>query len=259
MAIRASNPGGGTPTTQTDHVYRTSIPSLITFTEMMWVSLAADNNAVSMFSYRNPNGTDAEWIAFGVNSTGTTLWIETHGGSTTGSDLALDTWHHVALVKDGNNYAVYLDGRPDIIRSDASTFAGVDRWYLFGFHDSGSSAFYGSNARFAAYKIWSGGALSRNEIMREMVQYEPVRVQHLYSYVPFDTNDIANFRDLSTNGNNWTGYAGNSFTIQPGPPIPYRAMAAKLWSRGIYEPAAPAGGAGIIGGGVGSGAYVIGG
>ena len=79
------------------------------------------------------------------------------------TDIRLRTWNHVAVVRDGNRVAVYLNGnpQPEITGQLSSRVAGASQ-ILIGGRKDGSSGFEGKIAEAAVY----GRALDADEIAR---------------------------------------------------------------------------------------------
>jgi hypothetical protein len=203
MAIRANATGEG--------FSRTS-PTL-PHTIMAWIMLITDRDDYTGFWNYN-NGSE---YSLGTDQTGTTLMhSDVVGTENTGTNLALNTWYHVAVVAAGGAGSlrrVYLNGILDITFSTDDPTAGT---LYFMNVESGSDFLDGRMAN----AIISTGNWTQDEIQRQMLQYAPVRVNDLYGWYPMlDVGTGAN--DFSANGNNLT--ANGTLTTEDGPPIPWDA------------------------------------
>lgn len=198
-----------------EQIQRTaSPPSTTTFTEMLWVYITTDRNAVTLITYRN-NAGDTVFLNLGMAADGTTLFIQNNGASLSGSALSVGTWYHVALVKSGSSHLVYLNGVQDISFSNATDISLAVIWYI-----ASVSGFAANNldGRVAAYKIWDGVALTVDEVKAEVWSYVPKRTANLYAWLPMVDPVVAqNVFDYSGAARPWS--ITGTLSVESGPPI----------------------------------------
>lgn len=181
-------------------------------TLMAWVYLSVDTNSYSgMFTYNN-----GSQYFFGTGATGTRLNFFEGGNDTPGSELALATWYHVAIVAaagGGGSRIAYLNGVQDL----AATGDDITGGTLFVGNNSGGLLL---NGRMAAVKAYST-TLTQAQIRQEMRQYLPYRTANLFAFWPLLTAAQGTI-DFSGNAHPLT--SNGTPTTEDGPPIP--------WSRG---------------------------
>ena len=82
----------------------------------------------------------------------------------------------------------------------------------------------------AGCKLWSGVALSAEQIALEMKSLFPVRYKNLYGCWPFSAH--TGTRDV-VNGNNMT--SGGTLTTEAGPPLPWNTTGINFLGRPISQ------------------------
>ncbi|HEY5867092.1 MAG TPA: LamG domain-containing protein, partial [Candidatus Tectomicrobia bacterium] len=115
------------------------------------------------------------------------LRVETNGSfnlwagvdSVNGSEVATGRWFHACMVHDGATTRAYLDGVLDISIANTAGPSG-NLWIGNELEIQGAQWL---NGRWAAIKLWDG-ALTGDEIRREMAQYLPVRLADLNTFSP---------------------------------------------------------------------------
>lgn len=144
------------------------------------------------------------------------VYVEAVGGNTAadGSTVVMDTWVHVALVRESaTSVKSYLNGVLDITNTrdiagrTASTAIGLGANYYIGSWNEEI------DARMALVKAWSA-ALNQSEIKLEMGGAAPVRLANLYGYWPI-IDGLTRATDWSGNGRNWT--EGGTLTDEADP------------------------------------------
>lgn len=195
-----------------------SPPSVTTFTEMAWFYITTDRNVVTIFLYKH-NAGDTQWIAVDTGADGTTLRLDTVTGVVVGSALSVATWYHLALVKSGTSYTIYLNGVSDVTATDAQAVNLITDWCI------GNVATFpnGLDGRVAAYKVWDGVALSPEEVRAEMWLQVPRRLANLYAWMPMVNGVVAdNVVDHAGLAHPWT--IAGTLTVEDGPPISWGAQ-----------------------------------
>jgi hypothetical protein len=85
---------------------QTLLNSMTEFTLACWVSPGNPLDARIGIVGQN----DA--VEFGFDGTNLMIWCASGGSATVGWTLGTYTWHHVAVVANGTNYTLYIDGQP---------------------------------------------------------------------------------------------------------------------------------------------------
>lgn len=208
-----------------DFLHATTPGGLTNFTEMFWFYYVAVSFDSQIISYMNDQGVDSQWIELRLKDT-EVLSIDNQAASDDGSTLTAGSWYHLALVKEGSVYTLYLNGVLDATFTDASSVAAINRRYL----NNPFGANFWANARYAAYKHWEA-ALTVAEIVNELRQVQPCRTENLYRQNAFLLGtSLAN--ECQSAGGTWV--ANGSLTTEDGPPIPWRAGRRRF----VYVPSA---------------------
>lgn len=159
----------------------------------------------------------SQFAACGVGvfwSSGTTyLNLGDVGTDFNGSALTINSWYHVAWIRNGSSHTVYLNGVSDIT---ATSSYSASRWLLGEYDAGGSGPFSG---RLAHLKVWDGIFLTQQEVQQEMRKARPSRFADLFLWSPFIASTAG--EDLSGNGRTWT--VSGSPTLQDGPPVGWGA------------------------------------
>ena len=202
MAVRSDGSQGYTRTT--------NLPSITLFTAMFWSKMVTELGGIStFFKFGGTSGSGGYRI--GSNPPGTQVFIKSEGHTSVGgSTLTLGRWYHKTIVVDSSGGRLYLDGKLDASIAVTTGSAGemCVAWW-------GEAAGENCDAVRAAFKCWSGIALTVQQIQREMVQYRPVIWQGLNTFSPFRNVNEQSY-NLAVDNNNWD--VTNTFTEEAGPP-----------------------------------------
>lgn len=131
--------------------------------------------------------------------------------------LTAGSWSHIAIVRSGNTWTVYVGGVSDITFSKDlnGTPSKIIEGNTYDPNTSGAAHTSDSfDGRFAANKAWQA-ALTAQEIRSEMKRVHPVRLANLFEFWPAE-NDTRKFSGRAK-GINWTGV--NTPTYEEGPPL----------------------------------------
>lgn len=153
-------------------------------------------------------------LIFGVNGD----FSQTSGEGT--AVLNSGTWTHIAVVRSGNAWTVYVDGVSDVsLTKDLNgATSKIIEGNVYDPNTGGAAHTTDSfDGRFAASKAWQA-ALTAQEIRSEMKRVHPVRRANLFEFWPAE-NDGYKFTGRAK-GINWTGV--NTPTYEEGPPIQFR-------------------------------------
>lgn len=155
-------------------------------------------------------------LTFGVNGDSS----QTNAEGT--AILNSGTWSHIAIVRSGDTWTVYVDAVSDITFS--KDLNGTPSKVIEGNTynpDAGGAAntTESFDGRFAASKAWQA-ALTVQEIRSEMKRVHPVRLANLHEFWPAE-NDTRKFSGRAK-GINWTGV--NTPTYEEGPPLQIRGI-----------------------------------
>jgi hypothetical protein len=128
---------------------------------------------------------------------------------TLNTPVTTGAWHHVALVRDGSVWRVYLDGVADVFATQLVEPTG-DPQPRFG-NDNYDDWLDG---RVAAGKIWLR-TLNISQIQAETNSFAPVDTANIWSAIPMHVH--TDLSDTSGQGNNAT--AVGILTTEADPPI----------------------------------------
>jgi len=121
------------------------IPASSTFTMECWAYLTAAQNTFRML-VSEANGSSSRYLS--INATG----IEAQFGGSSGTSVAanytftLNTWYHIALVRNGTTVAIYINGQAQTVSNSTQTNA---------FFDVGTGMYIGRWGGSPSYE-WSG-------------------------------------------------------------------------------------------------------
>lgn len=96
------------------------------FTIEMWVYRNNATNPYALFAKRNNSDSETKWISSYINTNGTIqVQLSTNGSSwafnsATTSAAATTGWTHLAFVRNGSDFSVYVDGAKNTISSSLS-------------------------------------------------------------------------------------------------------------------------------------------
>lgn len=187
------------------------------YTLMFWVYLAADQDAITVPAamFRDTGNVDdirtlADGVTIGVRSRALGV-----GGTISGSALALNTWYHLAMVRESaTSLKLYVDGVLDATATQSISGRNTILRMELG---AESSADIGPmNGRVAGIKAWSVG-LTQPQVANERFTLIPRRLANPYAWWPCFPGITDRLRDYSGNGRNWT--EGGTLTDEAGPPV----------------------------------------
>lgn len=188
---------------------------------MAWIYLVSDLNAAGRLWSLNTDTTTNDFDFVGVNTDGTTLIARTAVGASTttgtGTNLSIQTWYHVALVRSATNTLdVYLNGVLDSTHTRSTTGrTAVTRMEAGAWTSSNASR---TDLRVCAMKAYTTN-LTAAEITAEMNTFRPQRFANLYAWWPILNGD----RTTDYNGNVRPWTEGGTLTDEAPPPISFGA------------------------------------
>lgn len=173
-------------------------------TTMLWVRRDSATAFGNIWVIANAGSTLYEGLY--LNSAGTNLRIENNNGGADGATtLTVGTWYHVALVRNGNDRTLYLNGVVDATYNNANSFTSAGE----GFAGNGLTVFPGYLSALKQYER----ALTQDEILQEMRTVLPKSVANIYNFSPlFRHTELQNYF-----GAGWT-ITGTGLT-DDGPPV----------------------------------------
>lgn len=171
---------------------------------MLWVRRDSATAFGNIWVIANAGSTLYEGLY--LNSAGTNLRIENNNGGADGATtLTVGTWYHVALVRNGNDRTLYLNGVVDATYNNANSFTSAGE----GFAGNGLTVFPGYLSALKQYER----ALTQDEILQEMRTILPKSVSNIYTFSPlFRHTELQNYF-----GAGWT-ITGTGLT-DDGPPV----------------------------------------
>lgn len=174
------------------------------YTTMLWVRRDSATAFGNIWVIANAGSTLYEGLY--LNSAGTNLRIENNnGGSDGATTLTVGTWYHVALVRNGNDRTLYLNGVVDATYNNANSFTSAGE----AFAGNGLTIFPGYLSALKQYER----ALTQDEILQEMRTILPKSVANIYNFSPlFRHTELQNYF-----GAGWT-ITGTGLT-DDGPPV----------------------------------------
>lgn len=211
-----------------DSVNRTTTPpSISVFTMMGWFRIAVNRATFSTFMAAGAPASSA-YFQVAAGTDGVTLGTYDGNGAAFNSGtttLVVGTWYHIAFTVAGTGagqFITYLNSVPDQIKSGNALPTASQIW----FGNSADADWLNGNA-FAG-KLWSGVALTANQIALEMKSVMPVRYQNLYGCWPMigntTTRDYVRGQNLTANG---------TLTTEANPPVPWNASGINFLGRPI--------------------------
>lgn len=173
-------------------------------TTMLWVRRDSATAFGNIWVIANAGSTLYEGLY--LNSAGTNLRIENNNGGADGATtLTVGTWYHVALVRNGNDRTLYLNGVVDATYNNANSFTSAGE----AFAGNGLTIFSGYLSALKQYER----ALTQDEVLQEMRTILPKSVANIYNFSPlFRHTELQNYF-----GAGWT-ITGTGLT-DDGPPV----------------------------------------
>jgi hypothetical protein len=197
-----------------------SLGSLSAFTMACWAKISTDRN--SFTTIINVDGGSNEWVVQ-TTSDGTTL-LATDGNTTTTPNIALTAgvWYYIALTMSSGTATLYVRAHnASSFTTGTGTFTSPISVTTLRLGESVYTAEW-LNGCIAAVKIWSA-ALTAAELGNEMWTYVPHRTTSLAAWYPLLRAETT---DLSGNGRT---LSGSGFSIEDGPPIPWRRGRRRMY------------------------------
>lgn len=214
MAIKLIGTRGG--------VYRaTSLPDANSYTKMFWLRLDAtvtnatfwrDVSVVLDSSYGEYVGAwfdqGRDVLVVGAYSPETSNDVSIYLNANTA--LTLNTWYHVAWVKNNSSIAVYVNGT-----NEANAAFQGNCVPVFEYMGAGNGAYSTSNVAETNFSIafdrTYSATLNVSEIRAEMLSPTAVRTANLYS----DSQFANSVNDDSGNGRHWVANGAPSYVAAP--------------------------------------------
>lgn len=192
-----------------------SLGTVTQFAISCWVKLSVDLNTLSTI-WCVDNGFSGDFIRLCTSSDGNTLVVtdDTLGAHTVGS-LAVGTWCHVAIAFNGANATA-------VFRAASDTANTITTWADSASSTSivnlriGDGVFDGQyfNGCVAAFKLWTGVALSQADLEAEAWTYMPRRTNGIRAWYPFLRAETTDYSGLGS-----TLSGGSGTTTEDGPPV----------------------------------------
>jgi len=120
------------------------------FTIEMWLRAAAVDTSANQTLMLRRSVVGARGLVININTSSKLGFVA--GDSSTGaweisfnstSDLSANTWHHIAIVRSGNNFYLYLDGTREATASSSATIADDTSDLIIGTNEAGTGDFSG--------------------------------------------------------------------------------------------------------------------
>jgi hypothetical protein len=183
-----------------------------------WMKVSVDRNAISTVWCVDNGGGD--YIRLCTTTDGTTLMVADDVGNLhTLASAGVNTWQYVGFSMNGANATVVMQAA-NAATPSAFTWANGSPSQNLATLEIGDGVFDTQflNGCVAAFKIWTGVALTQAELEAEALQYLPQRTNGLAAWYPFLRAETA---DHSGNGRTLSGGTGTS--TEDGPPIRWSA------------------------------------
>jgi hypothetical protein len=190
-----------------------------------WFQINTDRNTYSSWVSLFVGG---NYINIATESDGLAVW-SFWNDSVGASNISLftataNTWYFVAGSKatSGGDFTIYHG--PAISGALSTSVNDVRGDWTGTTLEIGRDGAAGEwlNGTIGPLKIWTGVAMTANELNAERWQVAPVRLANLWAFYPFLVGDgsAAAEADYSVNARNLTGGAGSASVA--GPPVPWR-------------------------------------
>lgn len=165
------------------HLSFASIPPYsITFTLEFWIKTAQVTGFKDVMNW-GAVGSDHH-VRISLNQGGILLALKDDNidfARTTSGKLSSDTWHHVAIVKNGNNVKIYIDGTEELNDSGFNQTPIVDQYFVGGY-DGVINNFTGA---LDEIRIWNT-ALTQLDINDRKNRKLDGSESNLIAYFPLD-------------------------------------------------------------------------
>lgn len=207
-----------------------SLGAQTVYTACLWVKIAVDqNNYQACLSLDNDVSSNA--VFFETQADGTT-WYTHWDNSQPAPDMVnatVGTWYFLAMSVNGSNVNTYMrlatsTSLTSFSATPSNTATDINFIHIGDWADDNEWL----NGSVTGVKLWTGAALTADELMRESQFLLPVRTTNLSAAYPLLNPETA---DYSGNGKTLTG--GTGATRDDGPPV--------LWAprRRVHQRFAP--------------------
>ena len=120
------------------------------FTIECWVKVTGNTSIKGLIAKRTPNGgaTNTNWVIY-IDGLRTRSWFS-NGSSyfisdwNSSSSLVANQWNHLAIVRNGDDWKVYMNGTQTGSVTNSSTIASTSRSLYIGADHPGNAEFEGS-------------------------------------------------------------------------------------------------------------------
>lgn len=206
-----------------DYTRALTLGSQTALTVSCWFKISVDRNDFSSIFFID-NGTSDNW-GMQTGTDGTTMATVFDASTQEGmGSLTVGTWYYVCLSTNGttgNLYYKTASATSLTTQSVTSVTASINAATLrIGESPWGAEWL---NGCIAAFKVYTGVALSAAEADLESRQYLPSRVANLQGFYPLVRAETA---DYSGNGRTLSG--GTGAATEDGPPIPWRVHSPRI-------------------------------
>ena len=171
MSIRFDGTGA-------DNLNRAITFSANTGTIMAWVRIVTDRDTYT--SFFNPRAVASQEVLIQTDGTGTRIGLWQADFMTTGTNLTVGQWYHLALINSSTACTVYLDGVQDITRAHA---AGALTWTQAYFGTNSLATSEALNGNIGIIKVWNA-TLTVAEINAEKHIILPQRYANISGWWP---------------------------------------------------------------------------
>ncbi|MGC5009739.1 LamG-like jellyroll fold domain-containing protein [Streptosporangium sp. DT93] len=212
-----------------DYTRALSLGAVTQWSISCWVKISVDRNAYStIWCLDGESG--ASYYLLQTDTDGVSLQVYTDavsGINPTGGVLTAGTWYHIGVSVNGANGTAVIRAA-GAAASTVTTWSTGDASTNIGTLRLGESSFNGEwlNGAMAAFKMWTGATLTRDELDQEGLFTAPRRTAGLRVWYPFSQAGTA---DASGLGNTLSG--GTGAATEDGPPIAWRPARRRTWTR----------------------------
>lgn len=199
---------------------RTTGGSSATFTWTLWARIDTDRNTFSAVLCQDDAGI-SNVIIMGTASDGTTMqyYEEESATPTTFAPMTVGVWYFLAFSKTGTGASQTRACAMSILSSTTISCTNLTS----GENESmttmrvGETVFGGQwfSGSVAALKIWSGVALSDEQLLNEAKHFSPQFTNGLHAWYPFTSGSTAGTFDFSGNARPWSGGVATATTDNP--------------------------------------------